>query len=1019
MINLRTLTKAGEKCVNIIMRPSSIPALLFFMVIATHSYFSGATLWNQNARIDAIFSFVEPGPNQYTFKIDSLMANQSRGLVTGDWARGIDQHYYSNKAPGTQILGTPVYFVIYGLENLLGYDPTSPEVTQINRYLLNIWCSVIWTALATLIFYSFLLASGMTLESAILLPFVYAFATLTFPFDTSIWGHTTAANFLLISTCLVFWNAEARKIKLAGFLAGSAILIEYTALIPALFIILSLLIQRHFENRSVNREKHEIKKFVLGFTPPLLILLLYQKLCFGGFFTNAVAQSNPQFVDASRVGGFFSNISFPVMYQLLIPPYRGLFAYCPVLIFALPGAVMAWRSGKKTLVGISVFSILTMLMLLASFNGWWAGWSSGPRYLILTLPYWCLLLPEVKNLCAPIRFAYFASLGVSVFNMIAISAVDVMAPEQVTNPLYENIYTLFLSANYPRHENSYNLGSTVFHLLPGWDLIPFAVLFFAGIGLLFRISSQTSKARALHLANVQTKANINDTTTFDCRFTELPMAQWCRSRASPFINYLNKLKSLNLKKAGAALGILYSLFFIALRFYRSDLMPFILDEPNLQNLVDWHVKTGVFPSMSISGSVGLNYGPTAIWFYWLIRQFTDNIQIVSAVHALTYVASFLLLSALIWRQFRNFSFIICLLLASTSPLLFYYSRVVWDNTLLIPLSILLISTSLKLGSWVSPLTLRFSLFCLVWGCVAGFLFSLHLMSIALILVSAIFVLILQRRRKFVLVFAFVAALGFLIVTAPYLPHLFHSFSQVKHVGALGQFLWKQSFLNLFSMVSSSVMTYFYAPFFNEFSNHNFDASFILIFVVGSIFVFKKTRAIKIPLVLKFTGAVALTTLLLDFAMQVDPSHPHYTNPFWLFPFILVASAWSLADESQKKILFFAVLLTVGNNSIQIIETFQKISRDHGTREAHYGPTLKEQMDLVEMACQHTKAEGNTNLGLDISLTSALFPPSLLYHFNHTPSCKGLQLSIDSRGKKVRYVNGSQTSTRLMISNATP
>src|SRR5512145_392488 len=149
----------------------------------------GALGFNQSTRVGAILAFVEPGPNRFTLRIDEFVQSDARNLMTGDWARGADGHYHSNKAPGLSFIGIPAYAVLYGLERLAGAEPRSEPVTRLNTILLNLWCSVAWTAAATVVLFLFLAASGFARHEALLGALAWAFGTLMFPYDTSLWGH--------------------------------------------------------------------------------------------------------------------------------------------------------------------------------------------------------------------------------------------------------------------------------------------------------------------------------------------------------------------------------------------------------------------------------------------------------------------------------------------------------------------------------------------------------------------------------------------------------------------------------------------------------------------------------------------------------------------------------------------------------------------------------------------------------------------------------------------------------------
>src|SRR5215831_8475272 len=87
-------------------------ALLVLLVLGIEAAFFHPGGWNQYSRLAATVAFVEPGtPYTGTFRIDGLRMDGSR-LGTEDWAESYGR-FYSNKAPGTSMLGVVPYFLLY------------------------------------------------------------------------------------------------------------------------------------------------------------------------------------------------------------------------------------------------------------------------------------------------------------------------------------------------------------------------------------------------------------------------------------------------------------------------------------------------------------------------------------------------------------------------------------------------------------------------------------------------------------------------------------------------------------------------------------------------------------------------------------------------------------------------------------------------------------------------------------------------------------------------------------------
>jgi hypothetical protein len=180
-----------------------------------------------------------------------------------------------------------------------------------------------------------------------------------------------------------------------------------------------------------------------GGAVPAVLLGAYHWACFGTPFTTASAHSNPEFLVAGDLGGLFGAISLEALWGITFSTYRGLFVFCPVLLLALPGALFARARRDALLVRqVAWLSVIGMLLVNASFNGWHGGSSAGPRYQILVLPAYALLLSGLPAR-KPWRYLFWTSLTVSVSNMLITALTAPAAPEVWRSPL-DQLYTLAL-----------------------------------------------------------------------------------------------------------------------------------------------------------------------------------------------------------------------------------------------------------------------------------------------------------------------------------------------------------------------------------------------------------------------------------------------------------------------------------------------------------------------------------------------------------------------------------------------
>jgi energy-converting hydrogenase Eha subunit E len=346
---------------------------------------------------------------------------------------------------------------------------------------MNLFVSVFWTALSTVLFFCFLRQryqfSG---TGAFWTSLVFGFCTLMFPFDGSLWGHTTAAAMILIG---YYHLEQQQRLGLAGFMLGLAVLVEYMAAISLVVAAVYLLV--------LPGRRTQIVKFVAGAAPGIAALLVYHKICFGSFFTTAASLSDTlRRIEEGRAIAFgqFGSFQLDVFWKLLFSLERGIFIYMPVLLFAFVGALHLLRKRDTAWLAACVLNVLLYVGAISSYVFWDGGWSTGARYLIVALPFFCFLLPSPDSMGRKTLAIYIVLGAFSFMNMLAIATVEVMAPDWV-NPLYGEVYPRFIAGHFNENRlffeslrhwfnhqaitpNRFNLGQLLFNLRGHLSLIP-------------------------------------------------------------------------------------------------------------------------------------------------------------------------------------------------------------------------------------------------------------------------------------------------------------------------------------------------------------------------------------------------------------------------------------------------------------------------------------------------------------------------------------------------------------------
>ncbi len=404
---------------------------------------------NENVRVWATRAIVA----HHVLDIDAVV--REWGYVN-DKAKN-DRHIYSSKAPGVSFLGVPVLFAETKLRALMGWPaPGKAETT--------FWLRLFAVKVPLL---AFLWAFGRYVERVTgssfgrdLLLVALGLGTMLYPYGGMFVGHALAAAAAFSAFMLIdeprggeaTGQKAAVRFGAAGFLAASAVVLEYQAILVALALTVYLLARR----------RGALPAFAVGALPPAAALGAYHTALFGRPWILPYANiENPVFAATAHQAGFHG-LSFPQLAAFpafLISPAYGLFAFSPVLVLGLGGAIyLAARGPRRE--GVLVLAVVVMMFLfLAGMSNWRAGWCVGPRYIATVAPF--LLLPLVQ-LWPRLRHgwasAVIAGLVVpSVVLNVVSGALYPHYPEAFDNPVFDLAFPL-LGAGYAPYGLGWLLG---------------------------------------------------------------------------------------------------------------------------------------------------------------------------------------------------------------------------------------------------------------------------------------------------------------------------------------------------------------------------------------------------------------------------------------------------------------------------------------------------------------------------------------------------------------------------------
>lgn len=381
--------------------------------------------------------------------------------------------------------------------------------------------------------------------------------------------------------------------------------------------------------------------------------------------------------------------------------------------------------------------------------------------------------------------------------------------------------------------------------------------------------------------------------------------------------------------------------------------PWINDEPKLIQLALNSKTTGQIATHGLIGSRGIVYGPFPVWIYTALLHISDDL--IALVRLRAGLVTLLTAVSIAWLAR------VCVrlrpmigALALLSPYLWLYSRQLWDNTFLIPLTAF--SAAAYLSFCARPAVWKFWLAGLAMVC----MFLTHLMSlpwILPILAHGAWVhrdWIREHGR---------AALGMsaaaVLMSWPYLSTLAdfprESFQAADYSAWRG---WGFPFLGgqIFS-------TYGLDYFFGE----DFETRHVLPDVAGWILMAGRFTWIAVPLVwigmgiviwrmrqtIRSAGprdaefhfgliscAAVLCQCVLN-GMTRTYGHPHYFNATWICFFYFLWAALSSLPVGLPVRIGHAACLAAG-----LAVLILNVHRSGGNQSYRYGPALGHQIDIA-------------------------------------------------------------------------
>ncbi|MBK6693219.1 MAG: hypothetical protein IPG50_13590 [Myxococcales bacterium] len=350
---------------------------------------------------------------------------------------------YQNKAPGLTILATAVYWPVAVVARAFGGTPSMALTTWLLRVTMVTLPAVLFLGLFRRMAGRFAPDSDAARDAALI---AYAFGSLAFPYALLFMSHVPAA--VAVGAAFVVASDEAhspaptrwRGSLLIGAALGLAMFVEYQAIFAAFFIGVFVLAKSPRGARL-----RAVVGMALGALPFLVALGFYHQACFGSPFRTGYAYS----VDEANRVGFMGIVgpSAKAVTQLFTRGNNGLLVFSPWVLFSVVGAVAIARSrelrariGAEALVASAIgLTYLAFVGSLAPEFGR-AGWSVGPRYIAVAIPFFGWLAAAGLAVCRKHDELWVPALA-TIFAAVLVNVLAATTyphwPTQFANPVFE------------------------------------------------------------------------------------------------------------------------------------------------------------------------------------------------------------------------------------------------------------------------------------------------------------------------------------------------------------------------------------------------------------------------------------------------------------------------------------------------------------------------------------------------------------------------------------------------------
>jgi hypothetical protein len=282
------------------------------------------------------------------------------------------------------------------------YNYVQGVSTKVPRpHALRMLCAIyniLVSALGVFVFWKILLLLTKSIPASFLTSVIYALGTHVWPYAGTFFSEPLATLMILLSFLSLVKSEETsvtnqglrgyRTVFWSGIWMGLAIAAHITAILYVPFFAFYFFWKADNERTGFWQRVERAAVYIFGVFVLVFLLGLYNYVRFGSFLETGRTIS----ALSGEIFGYGVTV-FPLlgMFGLLFGASKGLVFFMPVLVLS---SVM-WRSfysANRKLFWVVFAAVAFRILFIASRSDWHAGFCTGARYLVMSIPFFLIPL---------------------------------------------------------------------------------------------------------------------------------------------------------------------------------------------------------------------------------------------------------------------------------------------------------------------------------------------------------------------------------------------------------------------------------------------------------------------------------------------------------------------------------------------------------------------------------------------------------------------------------------------------